>query len=395
MESIKDKVAVIGVGCTKFGELWDKSASDLVIDAAYEAFEDAGIEPRDIQAAWVGTVNSGESSLTLTIPLKTQNIPVTRVENICVTGMEAFRGACYAVAAGVCDIALAVGVEKLKDTFGLMGAPGTNTPYSQMGVSGNERLVVPASLFGLMATRYFHHYGLSVEEGRKTLARIPIKNHNNASMNPKAHFQNKITMEQVLNSPMISWPLSLFDCCGYSDGCAAAIITRADMAKNFRKDPIYVKALSLAVGARQPRFIAGEDYVHTEQNIIASKAAYQDAGITNPLKQLSMAELHDCFSIHELVTYEDLGFCPRGAGKEYLEGGAFDLGGDLPVNTDGGLKCFGHPLGASGLRMVYEVIKQLQGKAGPRQVKNPQLGLLHNLGGGPYQGISMIGIFGN
>jgi acetyl-CoA C-acetyltransferase len=395
MESIKDKVAIVGMGCTKFGELWDKSADDLIIDATYEALEDAGVELKDIQAAWLGTAFSGFTALSATIPLKTQYIPVTRIENICATGTEAIRAATYAIITGVCDIALAVGVEKLKDTFGLLGPLGAEIASNFMGTSGVERSVLPAVNFSMMGVRYFHRYGLSPEEGKKLIARIPVKSHHNATMNPKAHFQNEITIEQVLNAPIISWPLGLFDCCGLSDGGTAAILARADVAKKLRQDPIYIKAMEIAVGARQCYLQQDYDYTHVEENVRASKAAYKQAGISDPFKELSVAEVHDCFSCHELVIYEDLGFCPTGGAKEYIESGAFNIDGELPVNTDGGLKCFGHPLGASGLRMTYEVYKQLQGKAGLRQVKNPQLGLTHNLGGGPGQGVGSVVIVSN
>jgi len=395
MESIKDKVAIVGMGCTKFGELWDKNADDLIIDAAYEALEDAGIESKDIQAAWLGTAMSGFTALSASIPLKTQYIPVTRVENICATGTEALRAATYAILAGACDIALAIGVEKLKDTFGTITPSGAELGSSLMGSSGVERAAIPVTFYALMATRYFHRYGLSPEEGKKLIARIPVKSHHNASMNPKAHFQNEITLEQVLNAPIISWPLGLLDCCGYSDGAAAAILTRADMAKNFRQDPIYIKAIQMAVSARQGFLQQDYDFTHSEASLRAGKAAYEQAGISNPFKELSIAEVHDCFSCHELIIYEDLGFCPRGGAKEYIEGGAFNIDGELPVNTDGGLKCFGHPLGATGLRMIYEVYKQLQGKAGLRQLKNPQVGLTHNLGGSIGQGIAAVVIVSN
>jgi acetyl-CoA C-acetyltransferase len=394
MEGIKDKVAIIGMGCTQFGELWDKSCDDLAIDAAYEAMEDAGVEPKDIQAVWYGTAMSGMTALSLSIPLKLQYVPVTRVENICATGTEALRGATYAVASGACDIALAVGVEKLKDTFGMLGPQGSEIAESFMGVSGRHRLIVPATFYALMVLRYFKHYGLSQEEGKRIMARIPVKSHHNATMSPKAHFHNEITIEQVVNAPIIAWPFGLFDCCGYSDGAAAAIVTRADMAKKFREDPVYIKSLQIAVGARQGWQRQDYDLLHVESTYRAGKAAYKEAGISNPFKELSLAEVHDCFSGHEMVIYEDLQFCPRGGAKEAIEGGVFELDGELPVNTDGGLKCFGHPFGASGLRMMYEVYNQLQGKAGPRQLKDPEIGLTHNLGGGPGQGIAAVAILG-
>jgi acetyl-CoA C-acetyltransferase len=394
MEGIKDKVAIVGMGCTKFGERWDKGVEDLIVEAAYEAFEDAGIEPKDVQAAWIGTVFSGLSAITLS-PLQLPYIPMTRVENMCATGSEALRGACYAVAAGVCDVALAVGVEKLKDS-GTTGVKGPSVVGdNQEGSSGiGPGYSAPAS-FAYLATRYFHDYNIKPGEGKRLLAQIAVKNHHNGSLNPKAHFQNELTVEQVVNAPIIAWPLGLFDCCGVSDGAAVAVVSRADMAKNFRKDPIYVKGMQIAVGARQGALHQSYDFIHIEENVIGSRRAYEEAGVKDPRTEISCAEVHDCFSIHEMIVYEDLGFSQRGRAREDIEAGIFTLEGDLPVNTDGGLKCFGHPLGASGLRMMYEVYKQLQGKAGPRQVKNPHLGLTHNLGGNAGTGVCSCIIVGN
>ncbi len=394
MESIKDKVAIIGMGCTRFGERWDMGVEDLLVEAAYEAFEDAGIQPKDIQAAWLGTVFSGITALTMS-PLGLQYIPMTRVENMCATGSEALRGAAYAVAAGACDIALAIGVEKLKDS----GQTGVKGPAivgdNADGSSGvGSGFSAPAS-FAYLGTRYFHHYGVDPDHGKRLLAKIAVKNHHNGNLNPKAHFHKELTVEQVVNAPIVAWPLGLYDCCGVSDGAAAAIIVRADMAKQFRKDPVYVKGLAICVGARQGVMRQDYDYVHVEENVRASKMVYEQAGIKDPRKELSLAEVHDCFTTNELILYEDLGFSPRGKAGEDIEAGTFELDGSLPVNTDGGLKCFGHPLGASGLRMMYEIYKQLQGKADKRQVKNPRLGLAHNLGGNAGMGISSCVVLGN
>jgi acetyl-CoA C-acetyltransferase len=394
MEGIKDKVAIVGMGCTRFGERWDMGVEDLLVEAAYEAFQDAGVEPKDIEAAWIGTVFSGLSAMTLA-PLGLQYIPVTRVENMCATGSEALRAASYAIMAGMCNIALAIGVEKLKDS-GKTGVKGPavvgDNPDGSTGIGSSYS--APAS-FAYLATRYFHHYNLDKDEGKRLLAEIAVKNHYNGSLNPKAHFHNILTVEQVIKAPIVAWPLGLFDCCGVSDGAAAAVVTRADMAKNFRADPIYVKGLAISVGARQGTMKQGYDFVHIEENVRAAKRAYAEAGIKDPRKEISCAEVHDCFTTHELVVYEDLGFSPRGRAKEDIDAGTFTLKGELPVNTDGGLKCFGHPLGASGLRMIYEVYLQLQGKAGPRQVKNPRLGLTHNLGGNAGAGIGCCVVMGN
>jgi acetyl-CoA C-acetyltransferase len=394
MESIKDKVAIVGMGCTRFGERWDMGVEDLLEEAAYEAFEDAGIQPKDIQAAWLGTVFSGITALTMS-PLGLQYIPMTRVENMCATGSEALRGAAYAVASGACDIALAIGVEKLKDS----GQTGVKGPAiigdNADGSSGvGSGFSAPAS-FAYLGTRYFHHYGIAPDYGKRLLAKIAVKNHHNGNLNPKAHFHKELTVDQVVNAPIVAWPLGLYDCCGVSDGAAAAIVVRADMAKQFRKDPVYVKGLAICVGARQGVMRQDYDYVHVEENVRASKTVYEQAGIKYPRKELSLAEVHDCFTTNELILYEDLGFSPRGKAGEDIEAGTFELHGALPVNTDGGLKCFGHPLNANNLRIMYEIYKQLQGKADKRQIKNPRLGLAHNLGGNAGMGISSCVVLGN
>ena len=395
MGMITDKVAIVGMGCTKFGELWDKSVDDLITEATFEACEDAGVELKDIEAAWLGTVFSGHTALSLSTPLKLQYIPVTRVENMCATGTEALRAAAYAVAAGACDIALAVGVEKLKDTGWTGVQPSNVVGRTTMGTTATELELSPPALFAQLAMRYFHQYNLSVEEGKMLLAQIAVKNHHNGSLNPKAHFQNELTVEQVMKAPIIAPPLGVLDCCGVSDGAAAAIVTRGDMAKKFRDDPIYIKSLAISVGPSRDPISQDYDFSHVEENARASKLAYAEAGITDPLSEISVAEVHDCFTIHEMSIYEDLGWSKKGRAKEDIEAGTFTLKGELPVNTDGGLKCFGHPLGASGLRMQYEVYKQLQEKAGPRQINDPRLGLTHNLGGAVWGGIACISITGN
>jgi len=381
VRSIKDRVAIIGMGCTRFGELWDESPSSLVVDAAYEAYEDAGIEPNDVQACWLSTVEastSGMAGLGLSAPLRLQYKPVTRVENMCASGSDALRNACYAVAAGVCDVALALGIEKQKDT----GESGLRVTGGAPKAAVEPNATNPG-MFAMMATRYFSRYGIAPDDGKTMLARIAVKSHYNGSLNPKAHFRRIISLEQVLKAPIIAWPLGLFDCCGISDGAAAAIVVPAEDAKNFRADPVYVKALQICVGPSDGIVTTDYDYTHVEETYRAGLAAYAEAGITNPRKEISMAEVHDCFSITEAVIMEDLQFSQRGRVKEDIEAEVFTLKGELPVQPDGGLKCFGHPVGASGLRMMYEMYKQLQGKAGERQIANPTLGLTHNMGGQP------------
>ena len=377
MEGIKDKVAIVGMGCTQFGELWDKNHKDLVIDACYEAFEDAGIEPKDIQAAWYGSRETGFTGTQLASALKLEYIPVTRVENFCAGGTDTFRNACYAVASGVCDIALAVGVEKCKDHYGGF-CMDILDPFDRSMV---EWELPPASQFALLATRYMHHYKWKYEDFKRILSMIDVKNHHNGTLSPKAQFRREITIEQAMNAPIISYPLGLFDACGVSDGSAVAIIASPEVAKKMRKDYVLVKALALTNGAGQAVMQPEYNFISIPETVTAAEHAYKEAGITNPREEVDLAIVHDCFSITELMTMEDLQFSPRGKAPEDVEAGTFTIEGKLPVNTDGGLKCFGHPLSASGLRMIYEIYKQLQGKAGPRQLKKADIGLTHNVGG--------------
>jgi acetyl-CoA C-acetyltransferase len=385
--SIKDRVAIVGMGCTQFGELWNKGPTDLIVDAVNEALGDAGLDIKDIEAAWGGTLFSGTGGRTVSEALRSPYIPVTRVENACGSGTEAVRGASYAVAAGIHDICLAVGYEKLKDE-GASGLPGmqnrTNTHY-QSSMPG---------VFAMMATRYFHRYGLTPEEGKKMLGKISVKSHHNGALNPKAHLRREITLEQVMGAPIIAWPLGLFDCCGVSDGAAAAIVVRADMVKNFKNKPVFVKSLQICASPTTGRMLSSYDYTHVEEAVRAGVAAYKEACIKNPREEISMAEVHDCFSITEAVTMEDLQFSPRGKVKEDIDAGTFELTGKLPVQPDGGLKCFGHPIGASGIRMLYEGWLQMQGRAGKRQMKNPKMALAHNMGNEAYAPVVSICIIG-
>ncbi len=377
MESIKDKVAVIGMGCTTFGELWDKGPTDLMVEACYEALDDAGLEGKDIQQAWFASLVSGSTGARLAGAMKLPYIPITRVENFCSGGSHAFANACYAVAAGVCDIALACGVEKLKDRPGGFAYP-TPEPFDSAKIIAEN---APANMFSQIAVKQFEARKWSYEEGRRTLAKISVKTHHNGTLNPKAHLRREITEDDVLNAPMVVYPFGLYDCCGVSDGAAAAIICRPELAKSFRDDYILVKALGFASGPGECRLRDDYDFIDMPETMMAVKRAYAQAGIKNPRKEISLAEVHDCFSIHEFLLYEQLGFSPPQGAQEDVEAGTFALDGALPVNPDGGLKCFGHPLSASGLRMIYEVYKQLQDKAGPRQVKNATMGLTHNVGG--------------
>ena len=388
MRGIKDRVAIVGMGCSNFGERWDSSAADLMVEAGYEAYADAGLEAKAIQAAWLGTVSSFRTGQPLAEALKLDYIPITRVENACATATDAFRNACYAVAAGIYDIVLAVGVEKLKDS-GFSGLAIPEAPGADVAPP-----TPPPSQFAMAATRYFHQYDIPYDQGKLTLAEIAAKNHHNGTLNPKAHFQREITTDQVINAPMIAWPLGLFDCCGVSDGAAAAIITTPEIAQSLRKDYVLVKGLGLSVGAFGV-LRDDWDFTHFPETVKASQSAYDEAGISDPREDIDLAMVHDCFTITELIICEDLGFSARGKASEDVHSGSFTLEGDLPVNTDGGLKCFGHPVGASGIRMIYEVYKQLQGKAEGRQLKKADVGLTHNLGGRPGSFTCSVAIFGS
>ena len=392
---IKDKVAILGMGCTRFGERWDTNGEDLIIEAFVECLEDAGIEKKEIQAAWWGChfdqVNYGKAAVPLSTTLKLPFIPVTRVENWCATGTEAFRGACYAVASGAYDIALALGAEKLKDT-GYGGLPGGGN-VSQLSAMIKPNYTAPAG-FALLATSYMAKYGIPPEELKKAMAHISVKSHANGFLNPKAHLRRRITEEDVINAPMVAWPLGLYDCCGVSDGAAAAIVTTPEIARSLKKDLVMVKALQISVTSGEEAAYSGWDGSYVMTTTQAAKWAYEEAGIKNPRKEISLMELHDCFSITELSTYEDLGISPRGKAMKDIMDGFFDLDGKIPCQPDGGLKCFGHPIGASGLRMLYEVYNQLLGRCGERQVKDPRLGLTHNLGGLPSASVCSIAILG-
>ena len=392
---IKDKVAIIGMGCSKFGERWDCGTEHLVSEAFQEALQDAGVERAQIEAAWFGScydrLNAGNSAVPLSTALRLEGIPVTRVENLCATGTEALRGAAYAVAAGAVDIALAIGAEKLKDT-GYGGLPiftkGTLNDLIMPYCSA------PAG-FAQLAAGYRARYGTSREQLKQAMGHVSWKSHQNGSKNPKAHLQKPIELDAILRAPIIADPLGLFDCCGVSDGAACAIVTTPDIARGLgKKDLVTIKSLQLSLSSGRELSTSDWDGSYVRNTRIAAKRAYQEAGIRNPRTELSMMEVHDCFSITELVTMEDLGVSEDGGAVQDILNGFYDADGGLPCQIDGGLKCFGHPIGASGLRMAYENYLQLLGRAGKRQLKNPVLGLTHNLGGVPYNGVAAISILG-
>lgn len=394
-QGIRDKVAILGMGCSKFGERWDAGPDDLMVEAYLEAMQDAGIEPTQLDAAWFSThideIGSGKGGTPLSIALRLPNIAVTRVENFCASGSEAFRGAVYAVAAGAADIALAVGVEKLKDT-GYGGLPVANPGTLSPQVMPNGS--APGN-FAQLASAYRAKHGVSKEDLKRAIAHVSVKSHANGAKNPKAHLRKPITEEQALNAPLIAEPLGLFDCCGVSDGAAAAIVTTPEIARALGKhDLVTVKALQLSVSNGYESQYNGWDGSHFHTARIAAGKAYKEAGIERPREQISMMEVHDCFSVTELVTMEDLFISPEGRGWRDVLDGFYDADGGVPCQVDGGLKCFGHPIGASGLRMLYEMYLQLQGRAGERQLANPVFGMTHNLGGAPASNVCSVAIIG-
>jgi acetyl-CoA C-acetyltransferase len=377
------------MGCTQFKEHWDCSADDLVVSAMSECLESTGgkVALSDVDAFWVGTQGSGMAGVTVSRPMHV-SAPVTRVENYCATGSDSLRNAAYAVASGAYDIVMAVGVEKLKDSpySGLTAAwppsDGTKVDWT-----------APAS-FSLLAPAYAKKYGLTDRELRDVLTHIAWKNHQNGALNSRAQFRKAVSKETIEKSASVAGPLGVFDCSGVADGSAAAIIVRAEDAHRYTDNPVYVKALSLTSGTGGGLRESVQDFTTFPEVEQSAREAYEHAGITDPRTQISFAEVHDCFTPTELVLMEDLGFSPRGTAWRDVLDGVFDLSGALPINPDGGLKSFGHPIGASGLRMLFECWLQFSGRAGDRQLVDPKLAVTHNLGGQPGECVSFVSVVG-
>ena len=393
--SIRDKVAVIGMGCSRFGERWDCGPELLALEAFSEALQDANIDASQLQAAWFGSTNPelglGRSGIGISTALALPHIPVTRVENFCASGTEAFRGAVYAVASGAVDIALAIGVEKLKDT-GYGGLPlsgqGVQQQHSSATADG-------PGIFAQLAHAYMHVHGIKRKDLKRAMAQVSVKSHANGVHNAKAHLRREITEEMVLKAPVIADPLGLFDCCGVSDGSACAILARPEIARELGKsNPITVKAVQVVTSNGSELENSDWKAASLPTVEIAAKKAYAEAGISNPRSELGVIEVHDCFSITELVLMEALGLSDVGRAPHDILDGKYNADGSIPCQTDGGLKCFGHPIGASGLRMIYEVYQQLSGKCGERQLTDVRLGLTHNLGGSPPSNVTSIAILG-
>jgi acetyl-CoA C-acetyltransferase len=382
----RKKIAIVGVGTVKrFGELFDYELSDMIIEAYLEALSDArNLEPKDIDAAWFGwaipaNVGGGGSGAVLSEILNIIPKPVTRVENFCATGADALRNACFAVMSGWYDVVLAVGAEKMRDVDArdalLHALVRHGHPLWGKG------FLVP-SIFSVHATVYFNKFGATKED----LANVAVKNHRNGARNPRAHFQRAVDKGRVLSAPIVSWPLGLYDCCPVTDGAAAAIITRADLAKKFTDTPVYLSGMGIATD-----FVAGifthpkRDFTSFPATTNAANEAYRMARID--ASQVDFAEVHDCFTITELLDIEDLGFCGKGDAPRFVKEGEANIGGKIAINPSGGLKSFGHPIGATGIRQVFEAVHQLRGDVEPkygksgRQVPDAEIGLCHNLGG--------------
>jgi len=325
--------------------------------------------------------------------LQTQYIPVTRVENLCASGQEALRAAVFGVASKAYDLVLAVGAEKLKD----IGFGGLGVGYTGKFQPVYAAFSTPPGRYSLAATAYFAKYGLSPEEGKKMLAEISVKSHYYGARNPLAHLRREITVEDVMNAPIISWPLGLYDCCGMTDGASAAVLVPAEEAKSYRDDYVTFKGFAIATGPGWEKEREDYDFTSWTETEAAAHVAYAEAGIKDPRKELDLVELHDCFSIAELIATESLLLCEYGKYKEeFTEKMAYYHDGEMPVDVSGGLKSFGHPIGASGCREVHEIYKQIQGKAQEpsRQIKNMELGLAHNQGGHPGRFVPGIAIVG-
>jgi acetyl-CoA C-acetyltransferase len=397
-DGIRDKVVILGMGCTRFGERWESSAEDLVVEAFRECLDDAGIEKKEIEMAWLGTCYSGlhmgNSSIPLGMTLKLPYIPISRVENFCGTASEALKGACYAVAAGVCDIALALGVEKLKDV-GYGGLPVAGM-FGAMDFLRGANYSAPG-LFAQLATAYAAKYGIEMAKIKDAMTHVSVKSHANGALNPKAHLRAVVTQDQVKAAPMIAYPLGLFDCCGVSDGAAAAIVTTPAIAKSLKPNQhmVKIKSIQAAVSSGEEACFNNWDGAGFVTTGKAAERAYIEAGIRSPREEIGMMEVHDCFSITEFVTMEDLRISPAGKAYEDVMDGFYDLNGRIPCQPDGGLKCFGHPVGASGLRMLYSLYEQiLERVPEERKVKNARIGLTHNLGGMPHANVCVLTIVG-
>ena len=370
------KVAVIGIGSTNFGEHWDQNLRQLAIEAGTKAILDGNIRGRDLDAIYLGNMSAGRfigqehvgAMISGELGL---SIPAIRCEGACASGGLALRQGLFSILSGQHDIVLVGGAEKMTDlmtdgvTSSLMGAADQEWE-SYYGVTF-------PSLYAMIARRHMHEFGTT----REQMAKVAVKNHHNGILNPVAQFKKEITIEEVINSPMVADPLTLFDCSPITDGAAAVILCKAELAKKYVEDPIYI----VGSGQASDTLALHDRKSLTTMNatVKAAQEAYKQTGLTS--KDIDLAEVHDCFTIAEIVATEDLGFCKKGEGGKLLDEKATEIGGRIPVNTSGGLKAVGHPVGATGIKQAVEMVLQLRGKGGKRQVKDAKIGLTHNVGG--------------
>jgi len=381
------KVAVIGVGMTKFGELWNSSLRSLTIEAGIKALNDAGIGGEEVDAIYTGCmsgdmfVKQGHIASLIADYGGMLPVPSTRVEAACASGGLALRQGFMAIASGMADIVVVGGVEKMTDSLG-----SQTTGYLALAADQEWEAFNGAtfpSLYALMARRHMHKYGTTEEQ----LGLVAVKNHHNGSLNPNAHFQFEVSLEKVMNSTLVADPLRLFHCSPVSDGAACVILASEERAKELSEDPVWI------IGSGQASAAIGlydrEDICTIDSTVNAARTAYKMAGVTP--KDIDFAEVHDCFTINEIISSEDLGFFKKGEGGKAIEEGLTSLDGEIPINPSGGLKAKGHPVGATGVAQAVEAVIQLRGKAGKRQVKDAEIGLTHNIGGSG--GTAVIHIF--
>jgi acetyl-CoA C-acetyltransferase len=373
------EVAIVGIGCTKFGEMWDKSFRDLFIEAGLMALADARVSGAQIEALYGGNMSSGifleQEHVGALIAdysgLTANNVPSTRVEAACASGGLALRSGVIAVASGYHDVVISAGIEKMTD----IGAEKAMDALAAAADREWEAAVGATfpGLYAMMARAHMHEFGTT----REQLAQVAVKNHYNGSMNPRAQFRNRITIETVVNSPLVADPLRLFDCSPITDGAAAVVLVPAARAKEFTDTPIYIKAAAQAsdsIALHDRRSLTSID-----ATTVAADRAFKMTKLQR--SKIDVAEVHDCFTIAEIMAIEDLGFFEKGAGGPATIAGETAIGGKIPINTSGGLKACGHPVGATGVKQAVEIVEQLRGDAGKRQVDGAEVGLTHNVGG--------------
>ncbi len=372
-------VAVIGVGLTKFGELWDKSFRQLIAEAGAKAILDAGITGKEINAMYIGSMSSGRfvgqehvGALVADVSgFSHIHIPSTRVEGACASGALAVRQGYLSIASELNDIVIVGGIEKMNDVGGISASETLATASDQEWESFFGATF--SSLYAMIAKRHMYEYGTT----KKQLAEVAVKNHANGALNPYAQYKRPITLESVMNAPIVADPLGLLDCSPVSDGAASIVLCAADIAKKYTKKPI--KIIGSGQGSDSLALHARRDICTLDATVHAANMAYKQSKITP--KKIDLAEVHDCFTISEICAIEDLGFVKKGEGGKAIENKITTLDGSLPVNTSGGLKSKGHPVGATGVAQIVEITQQLRGEAGKRLVKDAQIGLTHNIGG--------------